>query len=208
VAGNASNLLMDIKPGYMLGAKPRQQAIGHVMGIVAGCLVAVPIFYLVFLQVHPLELITGQYLGQGPQDVINNKYPMPSATVWIAVAKLLTVGISQLAMSARWAALIAGILGLVFEVLRIATKGRFWLSGVGVGLAAVIPFPTCFAMFLGSFLFWLAQQNWKETEGLMDKIFVKNYEPICAGIIAGGALMGIAVKLLETFVLPALSAAS
>ena len=30
VAGHASNLLMDIKPGYMLGAKPRQQAIGHV----------------------------------------------------------------------------------------------------------------------------------------------------------------------------------
>src|SRR5690606_15119772 len=25
VASNASNLLMDIKPGYMLGAKPRQQ---------------------------------------------------------------------------------------------------------------------------------------------------------------------------------------
>ena len=33
VASNASNLLMDIKPGYMLGAKPRQQAIGHVIGI-------------------------------------------------------------------------------------------------------------------------------------------------------------------------------
>ncbi|MBP8259097.1 MAG: OPT/YSL family transporter, partial [Verrucomicrobia bacterium] len=31
VAGNASNLLMDIKPGYMLGAKPRQQAVGHVL---------------------------------------------------------------------------------------------------------------------------------------------------------------------------------
>ena len=36
VASNASNLLMDIKPGYMLGAKPRQQAIGHVIGIFAG----------------------------------------------------------------------------------------------------------------------------------------------------------------------------
>ncbi len=36
VAGNASNLLMDIKPGYMLGGKPRHQAIGHVLGIFAG----------------------------------------------------------------------------------------------------------------------------------------------------------------------------
>ncbi len=39
VTGNASNLLMDIKPGYMLGAKPRQQAMGHVLGIIAGSLV-------------------------------------------------------------------------------------------------------------------------------------------------------------------------
>ena len=48
VASNASNLLMDIKPGYMLGAKPRQQAIGHVIGIVAGALAATPLFFLLF----------------------------------------------------------------------------------------------------------------------------------------------------------------
>ena len=29
---------MDIKPGYMLGGKPRHQAIGHVLGILAGAL--------------------------------------------------------------------------------------------------------------------------------------------------------------------------
>jgi hypothetical protein len=36
IASNAANLLSDIKPGYMLGAKPRQQAIGHVIGIFRG----------------------------------------------------------------------------------------------------------------------------------------------------------------------------
>jgi uncharacterized oligopeptide transporter (OPT) family protein len=201
VAGHASNLLMDIKPGYMLGAKPRQQAIGHVMGIFAGALVAVPIFYLVFLKVNPHALLSGSYLESGPKQLISEQYPMPSAVVWKAVAELLTQGISNLEVSARWAALAGGILGLVFELLRIASKGRFWLSGVAVGLAAVIPFPTCFAMFLGAFLFWLAQRKWKGTDGLMDKIFVQNQEPICAGIIAGGALMGITVILVVTFLL-------
>src|SRR5690606_802427 len=43
VASNASNLLMDIKPGYMLGAKPRQQAIGHCIGIIAGALASTPL---------------------------------------------------------------------------------------------------------------------------------------------------------------------
>ncbi|PTT85788.1 hypothetical protein DBR42_14150, partial [Pelomonas sp. HMWF004] len=36
VAANAANLLSDIKPGYMLGGKPRHQAIGHVIGNLAG----------------------------------------------------------------------------------------------------------------------------------------------------------------------------
>ena len=46
VASNTSNLLMDIKPGYMLGGKPRHQALGHLLGIFAGAFVAIPIFYM------------------------------------------------------------------------------------------------------------------------------------------------------------------
>jgi putative OPT family oligopeptide transporter len=187
-ASNASNLLMDIKPGYMLGAKPRQQAVGHVLGILAGAAVAVPVFYLVFLR-------------NGPQQLISDQYPMPGATVWKAVAELLTQGLDKLPVSARWAAVAGALLGIAFEAARLATKGRFWLSGVGVGLATVIPFNTCFAMFLGSFLFWLAEKRSGGPESRFRKVFVENMEPLCAGVIAGGALMGIAVILVETFLL-------
>jgi len=186
-ASNASNLLMDIKPGYMLGAKPRQQAIGHVLGIFAGALVSAPVFYIAFLH-------------QGPANLINDQYPMPAATVWRAVAELLTQGLSNLPMSARWAALIGALLGLALEVARVASRGRFWLSGVGIGLAAVIPFNTCFAMFLGSFFFWLAARAFNDEKSAANRIIVQNQEPICGGIIAGGAIMGISVILLENFV--------
>jgi uncharacterized oligopeptide transporter (OPT) family protein len=177
---------MDIKPGYMLGAKPRQQAIGHVLGIFAGALAAVPVFYVVFLK-------------SGYEGLITEQSPMPSATVWAAVAQLLTQGIEQLKVSARWTALAGAILGIVLECLRFATKGRFWLSGVGVGLAAVIPFNNCLTMFLGSLFFWLAERNWRDARSLVNKLVVQNQEPICAGLIAGGALMGIAVMLAEAF---------
>jgi uncharacterized oligopeptide transporter (OPT) family protein len=188
VASNASNLLMDIKPGYMLGAKPRQQAIGHVLGILAGAVASVPVFYLVFLKGNPQGLITEQY-------------PMPAATVWEAVARLLTKGLSELPVSAQVAALAGAVLGILLEVARLVTKGRFWLSGVGIGLAFVIPFNTCFSMFLGSFLFWLAARRWRDERRLRHQVFVRNLEPVCAGVIAGGALMGITVILIETFVL-------
>jgi len=188
VASNASNLLMDIKPGYMLGAKPRQQAIGHVLGIIAGALVSVPVFYLVFLK-------------GGPAELIRDQYPMPAASIWKAVGEVLTEGVSKLPVSARWAALVGGLLGILLEALRLATRGRFWLSGVGVGLAAVIPFNTCFAMFLGSLMFWVAGRACRKPDTAAHRLLVQNQEPICGGVIAGGALMGIVVILLENFVL-------
>ncbi|HEX4944094.1 MAG TPA: OPT/YSL family transporter, partial [Usitatibacteraceae bacterium] len=49
IASNAANLLSDIKPGYMLGAKPRQQAVGHVIGLFAGALACVPLYFILFL---------------------------------------------------------------------------------------------------------------------------------------------------------------
>ena len=80
-------------------------------------------------------------------------------------------------------------------------EGRFWLSGVGIGLAFVIPFNTCFAMFVGAAFFWIASRKFKDEKTTSNKIFVQNMEPTCAGLIAGGALMGIGVILLENFVL-------
>ncbi|RME92127.1 MAG: OPT family oligopeptide transporter [Verrucomicrobia bacterium] len=183
VAGNASNLLMDIKPGYMLGAKPRQQAIGHVLGILAGALVSVPVFYAMFLH-------------DGVAGLNNPEYPMPAATIWKGVAEMLTKGLSELPVTARWAAVIGALLGILFEALKLVTRGRFWLSAVGLGLAAVIPFNTCFAMFLGSFLFWLAGRVWKDQADPKNRLFVQNQEPICGGVIAGGALMGILLTLV------------
>lgn len=183
VALNASNLLMDIKPGYMLGGKPRHQAIGHVLGIFAGALASVPVFYFAFLKNDPANLIT-------------EAFEMPAASIWKAVAELLTEGIENLPPSAAWAALIGAFVGIALEAASIAWKGRFPVSAVGIGLAFVISWSTCFAMFLGSFIFWLCSKS-AAKDGWTDTVIVKNQEPICAGVIAGGALMGIAILLIQ-----------
>jgi hypothetical protein len=56
-------------------------------------------------------------------------------------------------------------------------------------------------MFLGSLVFSLAARKWKNPTTRRYRIFVENLEPVCAGVIAGGALMGILVIMIETFVL-------
>jgi uncharacterized oligopeptide transporter (OPT) family protein len=192
VASHSANLLQDIKPGYMLGAKPRQQAIGHVLGVFAGSLLSVPIFYLVFLQ----------HTDDNSFKMDFNTYPMPAATIWRSVAKVLTEGIENIKESARWAAGIGALLGLLLEWIRLRSKNRFPLSPLAIGLGFIIPFSQCLAMFCGGFVFWLFEKGYPNKESKPNQVVVQNQEPISAGLVAGGALMGIAVAVLELFVPP------
>lgn len=195
VASHSANLLQDIKPGYMLGAKPRQQAVGHVLGVLAGAILSVPVFYMVFLNVSWSEVFDPGLTTTYHIDAEN--YPMPAATVWKAVADVLTEGLEHIPPSARMAALVGIVLGLILEGLRMGTRNRFPLSPVGIGLGFVIPFSTCLSMFIGSFIFWLAGVIYPHRESKVNQVVVQNMEPICAGLIAGGALMGIAAAVAE-----------
>ncbi len=183
VSLNASNLLMDIKPAYMLGGKPRHQAMGHILGIFAGALVAVPVFYFIF---------QNQISAFG-----TDRLPLPAAMIWRGVADVLSHGISNLHFTAQWAALIGAILGIVFEITDQKMKGKFWLSGVGVGLGFVLRFSDSWAMALGAFFFWACQRYCKDPKQLGRRIFVDNQETLSAGIIAGGSIIGIVLILIE-----------
>ena len=196
VASNSSNLLQDIKPGYMLGAKPRQQAIGHVLGIFAGAVLSVPVFYLVFLKVPPGQLTASELSVPYEMDA---KYAMPSAVLWKAVADVLAEGIDTIRPSARYTALAGILIGVVMEVWRLITQNRFPLSAVAIGLGFLIPFHTCLSMFAGSFFFWAFEKLFASRESRANQVIVQNQEPICAGLIAGGALMGIALAVADLF---------
>jgi uncharacterized oligopeptide transporter (OPT) family protein len=213
VASNAGNLLMDIKPGYMLGAKPRHQAIGHVLGAAAGIALAVPVWYYVFIEGDP-----SRYGSE--------KLPVPSAVAWKGVADVLKNGLGNLHPTARSAVIVGALVGIVVEVSKQVTKGKFPLSAVGLGLAFVLAFQDCWSIFLGSLIFWVFQRRagrfekaQKEVEAKGGEagvelevkaprkkpwpaLFGQNTEAICAGIIAGGALMGIAVKVINVVAVP------
>jgi uncharacterized oligopeptide transporter (OPT) family protein len=194
VASHAANLLQDIKPGYMLGAKPRQQAVGHILGIFAGAVLSIPVFYLVFLKLPAGQLLATE-LSVPYQ--LDEKYAMPAATIWKAVADVLAEGLHTIKPTAQYAALAGILIGLALEVWRLVTNNRFPLSPVAIGLGFIIQFHTCLSMFGGALLFWLAEQLFSSKESRMNQVVVQNQEPICAGLIAGGALMGIAVAVAD-----------
>ncbi len=201
VVGNSSNLLMDIKPGYMLGAKPRQQAIGHIIGIFSGAIASTFLFFALFTKgVDP----------NNPDSIANiqtEQFPMPAVTIWRGVAEVLTEGLDKLPSSIKTAVIVASLAALAMEVLRIVSKNKLPLSPVAMGLAFVIDFRSSLCMFTGAFLFWLlgvgrVKEDKEEKEELTpDNLWVQNHEPICAGIIAGASLMGIADTMVTVFLM-------
>jgi OPT family oligopeptide transporter len=181
---SASNLLMDIKPAYMLGGKPRHQAMGHVIGIFCGGLVAVPVFYMMF-DGDISKFSTAQF-------------PMPGATVWKAVAEVLSTGLNALHPTAQMAVLVGGVMGIVFEILGKRTHGRFPLSPVAFGISFVLPFHISLEFFIGSLIFWLMARKPQEKRSSRFQTILENKETIGAGIIAGGSIVGIALLIAET----------
>lgn len=196
VSSNASNLLMDIKPGYMLGAKPRQQAWGHCIGIIAGALASTPLFYLLFLSDYKP--------GDNIQEkMVTDQFSFPSAVQWKGVSELVTSIFgggsgSLLTTSITWSMITAACVGLVMEVGRIASRGRFPLSPLAIGLGVVVPPESTMAMFAGAAFFWATHKIYHaRTESTGNKLWIQTHEPICAGVIAGAALVGIGDILVK-----------
>jgi len=184
IASNASNLLSDIKPGYMLGAKPRQQAVGHVIGIFAGALCCVPLFFLLFLPPDANGV-------RSPATIVSEQFAMPAALQWKGVAEIIAKGLGALPHSAIVSMVVAAVCAVAIEVAKIATRGRFPLSAVALGLGVVLPPESTFAMWVGAMIFFVMGRRNREPGTRGHEMWVAGMEPICAGLIAGSALVGI-----------------
>jgi len=190
IAANAANLLSDIKPGYMLGGKPRHQAWGHVIGIFAGAICCTPLFFLLFLPPDANGV-------RSPSTIISEAFPQPAALQWKGVAELIMKGLSALPFSAIVSMVVAALAAAAFEVARIKTKGRFPLSAVSVGLGVVLPPESSLGMFVGALIFWIMGRRHATPGTRGHSFWVEGMEPICAGLISGAALMGIGNAILN-----------
>jgi uncharacterized oligopeptide transporter (OPT) family protein len=201
VASNSANLLSDIKPGYMLGAKPRQQAIGHAIGILSGALASTPLFFMLFMPREAVGADTGSLMNAMAPE--GSPFSFPSALQWKGVADIIARGFNfdSLHPTIRYSVICAALTALVFEVLRIVTKGGFPLSSVSIGLGVVLPPDASLAMWVGSLGFWGLGRCFRAPGTTGHELWVKSSESICAGIIAGAALIGIGDKLVEVFLL-------
>ena len=177
VADSASDLLIDLKSGYVLGANPRKQFLAQFFGIFVGTAVTVPVFYA---------------LVPTASDLGTDQWPAPAAQVWASVAKLLSQGLESLHPTAQAALAIGGVAGVVLVALGrlLPPRLRPWVpSPMGLGLAFTFHFYYALSMFLGGLAAWLIGRSAPR----QDKLYTV---PVASGIIAGESLMGIALILV------------
>ena len=177
VAIHSSDLLTDLKSGYLLGAKPRHQFYAQFFGVLAGSAAVVPAYMLL---VPDASAIGG------------DKFPAPGAQSWAAVAKLLARGVSSLHVTAQWGLVIGGAVGIALVLLSAALpKYKKWLpSPMALGLAFTMPAWNSISIALGAIAAWAIQ---KKKPALAALLVV----PIASGFIAGESLLGVFVGMYE-----------
>lgn len=175
-ACSCSDTVGNLKVGHMVGANPRKQFIAQIFGVFAGSLLAVPAYFILVPDATALG---------------SDKFPAPSALVWMGVAKVLSQGLHTLPASAVQAIIVAFIVGVIIVLVdHFFPKARpYTPSPAALGIALTIPGSMSFAMFLGAFIVWLLERkapNWHASYTI----------PIASGCIAGESIMGVILAVL------------
>lgn len=116
----AGDMMQDLKCGHLLGAAPKAQFYGQLIGSFVGAIVSAGVY----------QLYTSVYKVPGEQ------FQVPTAFVWVFTARLVTgQGLPQMAW--QWA-LGAGILFSASTMLRICGQGKWWQAWVPGGIAVAV----------------------------------------------------------------------
>ncbi|KAL8775537.1 MAG: hypothetical protein Q9209_000033, partial [Squamulea sp. 1 TL-2023] len=116
----AGDMMQDLKTGHLLGASPRAQFYGQMIGSAVGAVASAGVY----------KLYTSVYRVPG------GLFQVPTGYVWIFTARLVTgKGLPQMAW--QWA-LGAGLIFAVLTALRIRGQGRWWQACVPGGIAVAV----------------------------------------------------------------------
>ena len=177
-ACSCSDTVGNLKVGHMVGANPRKQFIAQVFGVLAGALLAVPAYFI---------------LVPDPSVLGGEKYPAPSALVWMGVAKVLSQGVKSLPSSAVTAVIVAFAAGVIIVIVdRLFPKVKpYTPSPAALGMSMTMNGYHVFAVFLGALIAWILE---KKAAKWSDMYTI----PIASGCIAGESIMAVILAAMDT----------
>ncbi|KAL8734364.1 MAG: hypothetical protein Q9166_001562 [cf. Caloplaca sp. 2 TL-2023] len=116
----AGDMMQDLKTGHLLGASPRAQFYGQMIGSAVGAVASAGVY----------KLYTSVY------EVPGGLFQVPTGYVWYFTARLVT-GQGLPHMAWQWA-LGAGVIFAVLTALRVRGQGRWWQAWIPGGIAVAV----------------------------------------------------------------------
>ncbi|KAI9746171.1 MAG: hypothetical protein M1818_000852 [Claussenomyces sp. TS43310] len=176
----AGDLMQDLKTGHLLGAAPKAQFWGQIIGSAVGAVISALIY----------RLYTSVYTIPG------DLFQVPTGYVWIFTARLVT-GKGLPSMVWQWA-LGAAILFTVTTSIRIAGSGKSWHPYIPGGIAVAIGMYNVpsftLARSIGGILnwYWLQHLGREETPIVI----------LASGLVLGEGVVSIVNLLMASLKIP------
>lgn len=176
-ASACAALLTDLKVGRLLGADMRRQFAAHLIGVLLGGALLVPVFVRVLVP-DPAALGTATW-------------PAPAAQAWRSIAEVLAGG-STLAPAIVLAIGVAALAGaLLLALAHWRPRLAPWLPHpMGLGLGFIVPAYHSVTFFVGGLTALLLARRYPRIHGRYLLL-------IAAGLVAGESLLGVVIALLE-----------
>lgn len=172
-AANAGNTSQDLKTGFLVGATPRAQQIGLIIGVAASVLAIGFTLRIIDNAEVPNQLIAGHAIG-------SPDYPAPQATLMATIIQGL------LAQDLPW--------GLIFVGMAIAVVIELCgVKSLSFAVGLYLPLSTTLPIFIGGMIRGLLERKEKGSE----ESEISSGMLYATGLVAGGALTGVLIAALQ-----------
>jgi uncharacterized oligopeptide transporter (OPT) family protein len=175
VAIESEAIMQDYKAGDMVGSSPRHLTYMQ--------LLATPVGAAAVAWIYPL---LRQEYGIGTEKGLSS----PISRRWAGFAEVLSKGFDALPPGAMVALLIGSLVGVVLAVLESRLKDKTLVpSPTGLGIGMLVPASVIVTMVAGGLVGYIWTRRSPKTASLY-------LTPLASGLIAGEALVAVAVPLL------------
>ncbi|KAK3170723.1 hypothetical protein OEA41_002805 [Lepraria neglecta] len=176
----AGDMMQDLKTGHLLGAAPRAQFWGQMIGSFVGAIVSAGVY----------KLYTSVY------EVPGGMFQVPTAYVWIFTARLVT-GQGLPDMAWQWA-LGAGLIFVLLTAARVRGQGQWWQAWVPGGIAVAVGMYNVPSFTLARTIGGLLNWYWRIYRQREDTPVIV----LASGLILGEGVISIVNLLLASLEVP------
>jgi putative OPT family oligopeptide transporter len=181
---SAGDMSQDLKTGYLVGATPRKQQLGQIIGIILPCFIMAPILTLL-LKGYGFMGAQGEIVGGPVGQTVGEALKAPQASLFAALTDMMFTG-QPLPWDMFLTGAVIAILIIVVDQVLKNKKSSFRMHVMPVAVGIYLPLSLAVPIFIGGILNSVVRRIARSEEEVSQRGIL-----VSSGLIAGEAIMGI-----------------